>query len=185
MSLLCALFALCGATSVAAADLPDWPDTARHALPLVRQWEGTGPTVPCAESASGVCARAYLDTIAEPDVWTICFGETNTGPGEIRTIEACEAGLRARLRSPYWSGYRSCLSAEALAAETDAALTSLTWNIGTGAICRSTALRRINAGDVAGGCQALTWWSRAGGRQIRGLVNRRADEYRLCMEGVP
>jgi len=49
---------------------------------------------------------------------------------------------------------------------------------------RSTALRRLNAGDISGACEALTWFDRAGGRVIRGLQNRRADEYRLCMEGV-
>ena len=48
----------------------------------------------------------------------------------------------------------------------------------------SWSTRRLNAGDIAGGCTSLTWWNKAGARVIRGLVNRRADEYQMCMEGL-
>jgi lysozyme len=145
--------------------------------------------------SSGVCYRAYLDTIAEPDVPTIGHGQTRlfnpdgsvrrpVRMGDFLTREEADRQFAVGLRVQYWQPYRSCLTTEALAAQTDAAFTSLTWNIGTGGVCRSTALRRLNAGDIAGGCEALTWWNRAGGRVVRGLTNRRADEYRLCMEGA-
>jgi lysozyme len=62
-----------------------------------------------------------------------------------------------------------------------AAATSVTYNIGKTGYRRSTAARRFEAGDLAGGCKALTWWNKAGGRVVRGLVNRRNDEYRVCM----
>jgi len=168
--LLCALFAVCGSTAPDSA--PSWSETAVHAVPLVARWEG-------------LRTEAYLDTIAEPPVWTICYGETQgVQPNEVRTEEECERGLRQGLQV-YWHHYRGYVEdARVLESESDAAFTSLTWNIGWGAIGRSTAMRRINAGDVAGGCEALTWWNKAGGRVIRGLVNRRQDEYRLCLEGT-
>ncbi|MEP4038258.1 glycoside hydrolase family protein [Pseudophaeobacter sp.] len=71
-----------------------------------------------------------------------------------------------------------------LSPERDAAYVSLAYNVGIRGAGRSTATRRLNAGDIASGCQALTWWNKAGGRVVRGLVRRRTDEYRLCMLGV-
>ena len=104
----------------------------------------------------------------------------------MRTPAECRAELR-RLVVTYWQGFRNSLTEAGfgvLAVPVDAAFTSLTYNIGVGAVSSSTAVRRLNTGDVAGACQALTWWTRAGARVIRGLVNRRADEYALCMRGV-
>jgi GH24 family phage-related lysozyme (muramidase) len=190
---ICALFAVCG-LSGSADGLPTWAETAHHAIPIVQRWEGLPRQYECDESPSGVCVRAYLDTIAEPDLPTIGYGQTRhfdaqgratpVRMGDTMTVEDAVANLNRILREFYWTDYRECLTADAVAAETDAAFTSLTWNIGTGGVCRSTALRRLNAGDVAGACEALTWWNRAGGRVVRGLVNRRADEYQLCMEGA-
>lgn len=64
------------------------------------------------------------------------------------------------------------------------AAVSLAYNIGVGGYCSSTARRRFNAGDYAGGCEALTWFNKAGGRVVRGLVNRRTKEARVCREGL-
>ncbi|WP_254054886.1 glycoside hydrolase family protein [Pseudophaeobacter sp. EL27] len=75
-------------------------------------------------------------------------------------------------------------SASRLPSERDAAYVSLAYNVGIRGIGRSTATRGLNAGGVAGGCQALTWWNKAGGRVVCVLVRRRTDEYRLCMLGV-
>jgi lysozyme len=61
---------------------------------------------------------------------------------------------------------------------------SLAYNIGVGAYCGSTARRRFNAGDYAGGCEALTWWNKAGGRPVRGLILRRNREAKVCREGL-
>ena len=193
-ALLCALFATCG-SAPAADGLPTWAQTSRHAFPIITRWEGTGPQRDCSASASGICYVAYLDTIAEPDVWTIGHGQTRlfnpdgsvrrpVRMGDLLTREEADRQFAVGLRVQYWQPYRACLTAPAVPVETDAAFTSLAWNIGTGGLCRSTALRRLNAGDVAGGCEALTWWNRAGGRIVRGLQNRRADEFALCMRGV-
>jgi lysozyme len=65
-----------------------------------------------------------------------------------------------------------------------AAATSLAFNIGTAAFCRSTAARRFNAGDLEGGCRAIGAFVFAGGRKLPGLVRRRAAEVALCLKGV-
>lgn len=194
--LFCLLFAVCGAASPAPTDgLPPWSATSDHAVPIIQKWEGTGPKVSCNASPSGVCYKAYLDTIAEPDVPTIGHGQTvlfnsdgsvkrRVRMSDVLTREAADQQFAIGLQAQYWQPYRSCVTADTLAAQTDAAMTSLTWNIGTGGMCRSTAMKRLNAGDIAGACTALTWWDKAGGRVVRGLFNRRKDEYKLCMKGA-
>jgi lysozyme len=69
-----------------------------------------------------------------------------------------------------------------LPATRDAAYTSTAFNCGVGGIGKSTATRRLNAGDIAGGCQALTWFDKAGGRVLRGLFERRKREKALCLQ---
>jgi lysozyme len=61
---------------------------------------------------------------------------------------------------------------------------SLAYNVGVGAVCKSTFMRLGNAGDFKGACNALTKFNRAGGRVVKGLSNRRADERRVCLEGI-
>lgn len=56
------------------------------------------------------------------------------------------------------------------------ALVSFVFNVGPGAFRRSTLLRRLNAGDYAAVPGQLALWVNAGGRRIRGLVNRRQAE---------
>lgn len=154
---------------------PSEAEWAAVAVPLVAKWEG-------------LRTHAYLDTLAEPDVWTVCYGETrNVGPGDVYTAEECAAKLRARLRE-YRAGWHSYLTDETLAyrltPERDAAYTSLAYNVGQAGAGRSTATRRLNAGDIRGGCIAIGWWNKAGGRVWAGLVNRRAEETALCLVGT-
>ena len=58
------------------------------------------------------------------------------------------------------------------------ALTSLAYNIGTGAFQRSTLLRRLNAGDFTGAAEQFGVWVRSGGADSPGLIARRAAERR-------
>ncbi len=61
------------------------------------------------------------------------------------------------------------------------AFVSLAYNIGVGAFSTSTALKRFNAGDDAGAAEALTWFNKAGGVALRGLVRRREAEKALFL----
>ena len=175
-SLLCTLFAHCAAVE-APPQQAVTPEAATMAVavPLVARWEGLKTT-------------AYLDRIAVPPVWTICYGETEgVRPGETRTVAQCEEGLRRGLVR-YRAGISGAFTPETrstrLPPERDAAFVSLAWNVGIAGVRNSTATRRLNAGDIHGACVAMTWWNQAGGRVVPGLENRRADEHRLCMMGV-
>jgi lysozyme len=169
--------------------LPTWEQTAVYAIPILQRWEGTGPTFSCTESESGTCVRAYLDTIAEPDLWTICYGETShTGTlvqrGDTRTIERCVEGLYRLARDNYWALYRTGVTIDHMPAQVDASFAELTWNIGPSLMLKASAMVSLNRGDFADACRRLTFYNRSGGRVIRGLVNRRAYTNKICMSGV-
>lgn len=121
-------------------------------------------------------------------VWTICYGHTRTAaPGQVKTDAECTALLKAEVKEyrdrlrPYFT---DDTRAHRLPPKRDAAYTSLAFNVGVAGAGRSTAVKRLNAGDIAGGCEAVGWWNRAGGRVVLGLVNRRAEEVALCMYGL-
>ena len=139
------------------------------AIALVGAWEGLRLT-------------AYRDMAGIP---TVCYGETlGVKLGDKHTKAECDAMLLSSLKK-HEAGMRKCLKApDAIPAKSYVAFVSLTYNIGVGAFCRSTAARRLNAGDVRGACDAATWFKKAGGRTIPGLVNRRSAEHALCLEGL-
>ena len=62
----------------------------------------------------------------------------------------------------------------------NSAFTDLSYNVGWGAAARSTAAKRLAAGNVNGACYAVTWYNKAGGRVYQGLVNRRQDDLAVC-----
>jgi lysozyme len=61
------------------------------------------------------------------------------------------------------------------------AFVSFTFNVGEGAFCKSTLVKKFNAGDTAGACNELTRWVYAGGKKLPGLVARREKEKELCL----
>jgi lysozyme len=56
------------------------------------------------------------------------------------------------------------------------ALVSFTYNVGGGALLRSTLRRKLNAGDREGAAAEFGRWVNAGGRKLAGLVRRREAE---------
>jgi len=62
-------------------------------------------------------------------------------------------------------------------------LVSLSFNIGLGNLQRSSVRMRYNRGDFEGAAEAFLLWSKAGGKVLRGLVNRRRDEMARFLAG--
>ena len=82
------------------------------------------------------------------------------------------------------SRIKQCVTAPLHQYEYDAAV-SLSYNIGVDAFCKSTVVRRFNAGDYAGACDAFLMWDKFQGRTLRGLTIRRAHERALCLGQRP
>jgi GH24 family phage-related lysozyme (muramidase) len=128
----------------------------------------------------GLRTKAYQDVVG---VWTVCYGETSgVVSGDIYSPDDCEAMLDDQLRD-YAVNLGACLRAKVPAG---AAIAFLSWsyNVGTGAACRSALVRKANSGDLYGACDELLRWNRAGGRVVRGLANRREAERALCTKSL-
>lgn len=124
--------------------------------------------------------RAYQDIVG---VWTICDGETkDVKPGDEATPAECDAMLAKNLVQ-YEAGLDRCLTA-AVPGKTKVALLSWVYNVGIGAACKSTLVRLANAGRLREACDELLKWTRAGGRFVQGLANRREAERRDCIAGL-
>jgi lysozyme len=137
-------------------------------------------TIAAVGAYEGLSLTAYPDIIGVP---TDCYGETRgVHLGDVSTKDQCDAKLSARLVE-FNKGVNSCVTVP-LPDTRRAAFVSLAYNIGVPAFCSSTTVKRINAGDVVGACEAMTRFNMAGGKVVQGLVNRRASERELCIRGV-
>lgn len=128
----------------------------------------------------GTELQSYRDAVG---VWTVCTGHTATAaPYQEKTPAECQRLLSSDLAVALEGVDRQVTVP--IPETTRAALVSFTFNVGEGALARSTLLRKLNAGDIVGACNELPRWVYAGGKRLRGLVSRRATERELCLEGV-
>jgi lysozyme len=135
----------------------------------------------------GLRLDAYKDPVG---IVTIGYGYTNRagfGPGvkmgDRWTEQMAEEMLREgldRFGAQIQKGFTRAPNENQYGA-----FVSLAYNIGPGAFLNSTALKRFNAGDDEGAAEALTWFNKAGGKVLNGLVRRRAAEKALFLEGAP
>lgn len=133
--------------------------------------------------AEGLRQKAYKDPVGIP---TICFGHTgNVAMTDIRSVAECEALLTEDMRRAIQAvdTCRPGLPTNVLAAFADAA-----FNIGEHIACdskRSTAARKLAAGDYAGACNELPKWDKARVAGVLvtlpGLTKRRKMEQELCL----
>lgn len=131
--------------------------------------------------------KAYRDIAG---IWTVCNGDTNdVHPGLVETPEGC----RIRLERQLVAHAKPVMACTPTLAEPGrdyqrAAAVSLAYNIGVKAYCGSTADRRFDAGDWAGGCNAFLAWNKArvNGqlRPVAGLTARRERERQICLKGL-
>jgi len=130
----------------------------------------------------GIRTRAYRDSIGVP---TVCFGETRgVKMSDHYTIDQCKEMLGTALIE-FEAGMVRCLkNPAAIPDKVYVASLSLAYNIGIGAFCRSSIRRYLNEGNYAAACGRFPAFNKAGGRTLKGLVYRRGEEKKLCLEGL-
>jgi len=133
----------------------------------------------------GCWTTAQVDTIGTGHPLTWCHGETigDAKPGERFTKAQCDAMLEARLPK-YWGEIKPCIHVETSDNE-KIAYTSFSYNLGSGAFCKSMIDRKLNAGDHKGACNAMMAYTHARGVVVKGLVNRRTEERKICLTPDP
>lgn len=127
---------------------------------------------------------AYQDITG---VWTIGWGETQgVTQGMHWTEDQADARFLQQVRK--YAARVEALCTQEPDANQLGAMTSLAYNIGLGALARSTVLKRHNAGDFQAAARAFALWNKArvNGElvSVAGLTARRAREAALYLEAV-
>lgn len=132
--------------------------------------------------------EAYADPIHGWRVPTVCYGQTGSQVrrGPTFTDAECLAMLDDEMRKKA-AELDACIRVD-VPDHAAAATLSLAYNVGTGAVCRSTLVRMINQGappEVY--CPQIGRWVYAGGKDCRnpanncrGIATRRIEEIQLC-----
>lgn len=150
---------------------PSWRVGPRG-IQLIREFEG------CARLRTDGLIEAYPDPGTGSAPWTIGWGATGKGigPGTVWTQAQCDERLTADI-ARHAAEVASLIGGSATSQAQFDALASFHFN--TGALGRSTLLKRHLAGDPDAAANEFARWNRAGGRVLKGLVRRRNAEAEL------
>lgn len=116
-------------------------------------------------------------------IWTIGYGHTSAaGAPEVKpgmTITKQEANdILVRDLVKYENAVDRLVKVPLTQNQFDA-LVSFTFNVGEGALAKSTLLKKLNAGNYDAVPAELMKWTRGGGKELPGLVRRRRAEAAL------
>lgn len=155
----------------------------KNAVDLMHDFEGLE------KKRSDGLIEAYPDPGSrDGHPWTIGYG--STGPdikqGTIWTIEQCEARFLKQL-SMFEDGVTRLIGSAPTTQDQFDALVCLAYNIGLDedadtiaeGLGDSTLLRKHKAGDFEGARKAFRSWRFNDGREMKGLVRRRAAEAKM------
>jgi len=138
-----------------------------------------------------VAHEGYRDKAYIPvpgDRPTLGYGSTTHADGRPVKLGDTTTPTKALARTmmdvdKFQGAMRQCVRVPLYQHEYDS-LVQFAYNIGSDALCKSTLMRKLNAGDYEGACNEMTKWVYAGGRKVQGLVNRREAERKLCLGGT-
>ncbi|WP_208439167.1 lysozyme [Bartonella quintana] len=143
----------------------------QEGLALIKQWEG-------------LRLNAYQDAVG---LWTIGYGHTSdAGKPSVRKGMKITEKQAAEFLCQDLQQFENAVEQAVTVPLTDeqfAALVSFCYNVGTTAFCNSMLLKKLNKGDYEAVPVELQKWTKAGGKRLQGLVNRRAAEAGLWAKG--
>ena len=127
--------------------------------------------------------EGYRDKAYTPvpgDVHTIGFGTTEgVKQGDNITVERALVRL-LQDASKFEQAVKRCAPVPMYAHEFSA-FVSLTYNIGEGAFCSSTLVKKLREGDYKAACEQILRWDKFKGQSLPGLTKRRQQEYPMCL----
>ncbi|MFV8984079.1 lysozyme [Serratia fonticola] len=124
--------------------------------------------------------KAYPDPGTGGKPWTVGWGHTKgVKPGDHITLAQAEAFLAEDL-SVFESAVNAAIKRPMTQNQFDA-LVSLVFNIGGANFASSTLVKKFNAGDIQGAADQFPRWKNASGKEMKGLVRRRAAERELFL----
>lgn len=140
----------------------------------------------------GYSEKAYPDPVLGTKVPTIGFG--TTGGVKMGDTTTPVKALQRKLQDVqgYENALKRCVMVPLYQHEFDAYI-DLSYNIGSTAFCSSTLVKRLNAGDYPGACNAILMWRKAGdvdcsapgNKTCSGLWARRQRLRQQCLGAQP
>lgn len=122
----------------------------------------------------------YVDPVG---IETTCYGHTKTAQVGKRYSEDECLNLLAQDLAEHNKQLMSAVAVPLSQGEHVAYL-SFIYNVGAGNFRRSSLLRYLNEGQRLRACDELSRWVYAKGQKLPGLINRREQERKMCLEGV-
>ncbi|MGL6025207.1 MAG: lysozyme [Cetobacterium sp.] len=125
----------------------------------------------------GLKLKAYL---CPAKVWTIGYGTTK-GVKEGMIITEKEADSLLEKDVKFFQSKVKNLVKVGLNQNQFDALISFAYNVGHGALEKSTLLKKLNASNYVGASSEFLKWTKANGKTLVGLQRRRAEEMDLFL----
>lgn len=154
-------------------------------LKMIKDYEGLrlssypDPASPQAKALRDKNYKGVDPKTLSGDPWTIGYGSTgkDIGPNMTWTLEQAEARLRQHV-TEFELGVERLIKVP-VNENQFSALVCFAYNIGVGALGKSTLMKLLNAGDYKGAGDQLLVWNKAGGAVMPGLTKRREAERAL------
>lgn len=145
----------------------------QKAIDLIKKWEGFR-------------SKAYLDPVGIP---TIGYGTIQypngqkVKMGDVITEASAEHYLKEHIETDVIPPVDRLIKVD-LNDNQYSAIVSFTYNLGSGNLSSSTLLKKLNNKDYIGAAKEFDRWVYAGGKKLKGLVNRRKEERALFEEPI-
>lgn len=148
----------------------------QNGLDLIKQWEGK-------------YLAAYHGAADRPGLLTIGYGHTDAaGPPKVTAgMAISDKQAEDILKADLWKVEDSVSQMVKVELNENqfSTLVSFVFNVGQANLAGSTLLRKLNSGDYTSVPTELMKWTKANGKQVQGLANRRAAEAGLWVKGAP
>ena len=128
------------------------------------------------KTAEGFSPEAYQDIVG---VLTIGYGTATTSGASITSGMVISEAKATEMLMQEVSKIETQISKNVKVPLTQGqidALISFAYNLGVHALLTSTLWKKLNAGDITGASKEFMKWNKAGGKEVKGLTNRRKAE---------
>jgi lysozyme len=127
----------------------------------------------------GYRESAYIPV--QGDVPTIGFGDTHNVKIGDKTDPIRALIKLSQHTESFQKDLKRCIGDVPMYQHEWDAIVSWSYNIGTGAACKSTLVKNLKMRDYSAACKELLKWNKFNGKELKGLTTRRQQEYRLCI----
>jgi len=127
----------------------------------------------------GYRESAYIPVAG--DVPTIGFGDTHNVKIGDKTDPIRALIKLSQHTESFQKDLKRCIGDVPMYQHEWDAIVSWSYNVGTGAACKSTLVKNLKMRDYSAACKELLKWNKFNGKELKGLTTRRQQEYRLCI----